>query len=81
MQIWYTIPTDVGQARYGSDFSNYQRITAYHNTDVRGEAARALIVGFSLQKRLLFELGGGSGKKLLNALGPFEYIYWLFFLP
>lgn len=35
MQTWYTVPTEVGQARYGSDFSNYERITAYHNTDVR----------------------------------------------
>ncbi|CAM9923670.1 unnamed protein product, partial [Ectocarpus sp. 4 AP-2014] len=34
MQIWYTIPTDVGKARYGPSFSNYQVITAYHNADV-----------------------------------------------
>ncbi|CAN0049004.1 unnamed protein product, partial [Ectocarpus sp. 13 AM-2016] len=34
MQIWYTVPTDVGKARYGPSFSNYQVITAYHNADV-----------------------------------------------
>lgn len=35
MEIFFTIPTEVGQARYGEKFFNYERITAYHDSKVK----------------------------------------------
>lgn len=34
MEIFFTIPTEVGQARYGEKFFNYERITAYHDSKI-----------------------------------------------
>ncbi|CAM9438226.1 unnamed protein product, partial [Ectocarpus sp. 12 AP-2014] len=33
MEIWYTLPTDAGKAKYGPNYSNYMSIAAIHGTD------------------------------------------------
>lgn len=34
MEVWYTVPTDVGKAKYGPNYSNFMSIAAIHGTDV-----------------------------------------------
>lgn len=34
MEVYYTISTEDGKAKYGRDFFNYELLTAYHNSDV-----------------------------------------------
>eukprot|EP00903_Cladosiphon_okamuranus_P013048 g12172.t1 len=34
LRIWYTIPTSEGKVKYGSKFSNYQRVVAYHEVKI-----------------------------------------------
>eukprot|EP00903_Cladosiphon_okamuranus_P009855 g9365.t1 len=34
MEIWYTIPTSEGKVKYGSKFSNYERVVAYHDSRI-----------------------------------------------
>ncbi|CAB1108754.1 unnamed protein product [Ectocarpus sp. CCAP 1310/34] len=34
MEIWYTVPTDGGKAKYGPNYSSYMSIAAIHGTDV-----------------------------------------------
>lgn len=34
MQVYYTVSTEEGKAKYGDDFVNYELLTAYHNADV-----------------------------------------------
>ncbi|CAM9833779.1 unnamed protein product [Ectocarpus sp. 12 AP-2014] len=35
MEIWYTLPTDAGKAKYGPNYSNYMSIAAIHGTDYK----------------------------------------------
>lgn len=34
MEVYYTVPTEEGKSKYGSNFFNYELLTAYHNADV-----------------------------------------------
>eukprot|EP00903_Cladosiphon_okamuranus_P019564 g17994.t1 len=34
MQVYYTVSTDEGKAKYGENFFNYKLLTAYHNADL-----------------------------------------------
>lgn len=36
LQEFYTVSSDHGKVLYGATFSNYERVTAYHNVKVRG---------------------------------------------
>lgn len=40
MQVYYTVPTEEGKAKYGDGFFNYELLTAYHNADVSLRALR-----------------------------------------
>lgn len=37
MQVFYTIPADEAREKYGSDFWNYAKVSAYHNSKVRDD--------------------------------------------
>lgn len=50
LEEFYTVPNDEGKEKYGHEFFNYQRVTAYHNSMVSvarlGHVRRAVSVEF-----------------------------------
>lgn len=42
MRVLYTIPQAEGRRKYGPAFNNYQRLTAFHNSQVKYQCGRRL---------------------------------------
>lgn len=46
MEQVYRVSTKEGKTKYGDDFTGYEHITSYHNSNVRGFAIEVIVVCF-----------------------------------